>query len=399
MYLAQRLAAGTAAGILSMALAVPAAYAQQTTAAIRGQVVDSAGKPVSGATVTIIHVPSDSRRVLKASDAGAFNTQGLRVGGPYRVTATGSGLRDQTVSDITLGIGDTQQLTLTLAGAGEVSEVVVTAARLGTTTELANVGSRTTLGRNEIEAVVSVKRDIRDLARRDPLATLDLVNRSTGPSGGIYIAGSLPRANRITIDGVRSSDSYGINTGGLSTNRGPVSFEAIDQFNVQAAPFDVEDGDFTGGAINIILRSGGNDFHGSLFDLYRAPHWAGNKVPITGFANSDITQPLPRGFREIRNVVDEKNYGFFLSGPIFRDHLFFAASYENFSSSDITGFGPAGSGFANIFNKIPGISTGLGATQADIDTALAPYGTYAASKTLRRARSPSRSRSSTRRGP
>lgn len=378
----QWLAASAAAGVFGFALAAPAAYAQQTTAAIHGVVVDSAGAPVPGATVTIVYGPTEGRRTLHVDQAGVFDAQGLQIGGPYRVQASHAGFQDQSLGGLKLSVGDVQRLTLTMVPVGQVSEVVITAARVGTTAELANVGSRTTLGRSEIESVVSVKRDIRDLARRDPLATLDLVSRSTGPSGGVYIAGSLPRANRITIDGVRSSDSYGLNTGGLSTNRGPVSFEAIEQVAIQAAPFDVEDGDFTGGAINIILRSGGNSLHGSAFDLYRQTRWVGNRVPIVGFVNGDVTQPVPNGSRKIANKVDEKNYGFFLAGPIWPDHLFFAASYETFSSSDITGFGPDGAGFANIFNRIPGISTGPGASQADINAVLSNWSGYAASQRL-----------------
>jgi hypothetical protein len=378
----QRLAGGAAAGVLALALTTPAAYAQQTTASLRGLVVDASGAAISGATVTIVHLPSDSRRTVVSDSSGGFDVPGLRVGGPYRILATKAGFQDQSLQGVSLTIGDAQRVTLAMAATGDISELVVTGTRAATVTEPADTGSRITLDRQQIEAVVSVKRDIRDLARRDPLATLDLVSRSTGPSGGVYIAGSLPRDNRITIDGVRSSDSYGLNTGGLSTNRGPVSFEAIEQFTVQAAPFDVEDGDFTGGAINIVLRSGGNQFHGSAFDFYRNDQWVGHTVPIVGFRNNDVTQPAGGGYRKISNPIDEKNYGAFLSGPIWRDHLFFAASYEKFTSFDTTSFGPAGSGFANIFNKIPGVSTGAGATQADIDAVLSNYNSYAAHTVL-----------------
>ncbi len=376
----QWLAAGVAA--CAVGIAAPAAYAQQTTAALHGVVVDQEGKPIAGATVTVIHGPTGSRRIVQTDQAGVFDLQGLKVGGPYRVQAQQSGFQEKAITELSLSVGDVQRLTLALSPAGQVSELVITAARAGSALELANVGTRMTLDRAAIDSVVSVKRDIRDLARREPLATLDFVNRGTGPSGGIYIAGSLPRANRITIDGVKSSDSFGLNTGGLSTNRGPVSLDAIEQVAIQPAPFDVEDGDFTGGAVNIILRSGGNDFHGTLFDLHRESRWAGNVVPIVGFPNNDVTQPSLSGTRKIQNPIDEKNYGVFLSGPIIRDHLYFAVSYEDFESSDITAAGPAGAGFANIFNAIPGISTGSGATQADIDKVLANYNSYAAAQKL-----------------
>ncbi len=377
------LAAGAAASALSFALSAPGAYAQQTTGAIRGTVVDAKGAAVKGATVTISHLPTATDTTLMTDDAGGFDAPGLRVGGPYRVSVSAPGASQETVNDIYLAVGDQQRLRLMLRPANEVAAIAVTASSVGATTQLANVGSKTTLRRENIESVVSVRRDIRDIARRDPLAQLDLNARSTGPSGGLYIAGSTPRSNRITIDGVRSADSFGLNTGGLSTNRGPVSPEAIEQAVIQAAPFDVEDGDFTGGALNLILRSGSNTFHGSAFDNFRSSRFTGNQLPVYSFLNGDVTQPNPVTYAKVRTNIHEKNYGAFLSGPIIKDKLFFAASYEKFSSSDVTGFGPIGAGFPNTFARIPGISTGTGASQTDIDTVLSNWNGYAQSSALK----------------
>ncbi|MBU4433255.1 MAG: TonB-dependent receptor [Alphaproteobacteria bacterium] len=382
MKFTRKLAASAALGALALAMSAPAAIAQQTTAAVRGQAVDDNGAPLADVTVTVTHGPSGTSQITQTTEAGAFDVRGLRVGGPYKITATRQGYSAQTLDGLFLNVGDAQRVKLALVPEGQVSEVTVTAAKAATTSQLANVGSRTTLQRAEIEAVVSVKRDIRDIGRRDPLATLDFVNRSTGPSGGLYIAGSAPRANRITIDGVRSQDSYGLNTGGLSTNRGPISFEALEQMSVTAVPFDVEDGDFTGGALNLIMRSGGNQFHGSLFDNYRTTRLVGNQVPNVGFVGNDVTQAPLTGYRKIKNKIHESNYGFFLSGPIIPDTLFFAASYEKFATFDTTGTGPLGAGFANTFNKIPGISTGTGASQTDIDTVLNNWKSYSASSLL-----------------
>jgi hypothetical protein len=382
MTLTKRLASGAAFSALMMGLAAPAAFAQQTTASVSGEVKDLGGAALAGATVTVTHKPSGTQTITQTDAAGVFDVRGLRIGGPYIITAIKGGFQKQTIADLNLAVGDAERLSLTLAPEGAVGELVVTAAR-NTSAQIADVGSKTVLRRDAIEAVVSVKRDIRDLARRDPLAQLDFVNRSTGPSGGLYIAGSVPRANRITIDGVRSSDSFGLNTGGLSTNRGPVSFEAIDQFSIQAAPFDVEDGDFTGGALNIITRSGTNDFHGSAFVLKRDTRWSGNTLPVIGYTNSDITKPLAPSFTQVSNVVNEQNYGGFLSGPILKDKLFFAGSYERYSTNTPITVGPIGAGFANTFAAIPGISTGNGATQSDIDKVFSAWNGYAASSKLK----------------
>lgn len=355
---------GGAATIAALMMsAAPAAYAQQTTAAIRGVVTSADGGPLAGATLTVVHKPTGSKTVTKSDADGVFDLRGLRVGGPYEVTATAANFDPAKLSDVFLAVGDASRLTLALEPVG-VSEVVVKADRVGS--KLANAGSRTNLRREAITEVVSPTRDIRDIGRRDPLATLDLATRGTGPTGGLYIAGSTPRSNRITIDGVRSADTFGLNTGGLSTNRGPVSPEAIEQFTIQATPFDVEEGDFTGGALAITLRSGGNKFHGSAFTYYRDDATVGKTFP--DYVNG--------GSSKIKTRIEEKNYGGFFSGPIIQDRLFFALSYEKFTSSDVTLAGPAGVGFGNPINGIGG--NGTVGTQADIDTITAPWSTYAA---------------------
>jgi len=376
-----RLLVGASAIALALAIAPAAAIAQQTTAAVTGVVSDVDGKPIAAASVTVTNTSTGAKTTTQTNDQGGFDVRGLRIGGPYAIVATKSGFENQSLTGVNLTIGDAQRFTLSLPPKGAVSEVVVRATR-ATTAQIANVGSKTVLRRDSIEAVVSVKRDIRDLARRDPLAQLDFVNRSTGPSGGLYIAGSTPRSNRITIDGVRSSDSYGLNTGGLSTNRGPVSFEAIEQFQIQAAPFDVEDGDFTGGALNIVTRSGSNTFHGSLFGLKRDTHWSGNTLPVVGYTGGDITKPLPKSTTQIKNVVNESNYGGFLSGPILKDKLFFAGAYEKYTTTSPISVGPFGAGFSNTYPALPGISTGNGASQSDIDRVLSNWAGYAASARL-----------------
>ncbi len=390
----KRLASGAAVTVLTMA-AASAVYAQQTTAAVGGVAVDDQNKPIAGATITVTHVPTGTKLQAVTDSSGVFSFRGLRVGGPYKVVASARNFDNQTIDDLYLNVGDDSRVKLSLAPSGSVSELVVTATRSLTTSQLANVGSRTTMKAADIEAVVSVRRDIRDVARRDPLANLDLVSRSTGPSGGLYIAGSSPRRNRITIDGVRSQDDFGLNTGGLSTNRGPISLEAVEQVSIQATPFDVEEGDFTGGALNLILKSGSNQFHGSVFGFFRRPSLVGSTLPAWTIPGNDIRNGPPAAADvKIINFIHERNYGGFISGPIWKDRLFFAASYELFTSFDLTSTGPSGGGFATTFNNLgyintggvfsnppPGVAASTPATQANIDavTSLFTSPTFAGS--------------------
>jgi hypothetical protein len=323
MNLMKRLASGAAFTLLALA-ASQAVYAQETTSAIRGDVTGADGKPVAGASVAVVHTPSGTRVTAVTNELGVFDVRGLRIGGPYTVTVTGAGLSPKSVDDIMLTVGETEPVSVDYAA---LAGVTVVATRVGER----ETGPKTVLGREEIAAVATINRDIRDLARRDILVSQNIRN-----DGGISIAGSNPRTNRITIDGVSAQDPYGLETGGLPTSRGPISLDAVEQFSIAAVPTDVTNGNFTGGAMNMVLRSGGNDFHGSVFQNLLTNNTTGHWNQSTR-VNSNIKQV---------------NWGAFLSGPIIKDKLFFAGSYELFSTTDVTGFGPPGEGFGNAFNNV-----------------------------------------------
>jgi hypothetical protein len=315
------------------ALAMPAAiHAQETTSSIRGQ-VSSAGAPVAGAEVTIVNVPSGTRSTVTTDADGNYSAQGLRVGGPYTVTVNAGGLEPATVTVPSLTAGEPFLVPIDLVGAGQ--ELIVTGSR-GPRREQSQ-GPITTLTRNEIEGVASVSRDVRDIARRDPFANIDQSN-----SRAVEIAGNNARLNRFSVDGLQFSDDFGLNNGGLPTARGPVPIDAIEQFSVKTAPYDIEEGDFQGGAINVILRSGGNRFTGSAFYSYLDENLTGDEI---------------RGV-PVNLKFKSEQYGAFLSGPIFKDRLFFAVSYERTKEGDPTDEGPTGLGFAN---EIPRV------TQATVD--------------------------------
>ena len=346
----KRLAGGAALSVLVCAMS-SAVYAQETTSAMHG-VVTANGEPVGRASVTVVHVPTGTRSVTSSEQSGDFDLRGLRIGGPYTVTVNAPGYAPKVSSNVFLTVGQTYNLDSEIA-ATEVAEFVVT----GAATRDKDVGPKTVLNREEIATVVSVNRDPRDLARRDLLVSQDLSGGRGGTNAnGISIAGSNPRYNRVAVDGVAAQDNFGLAQGGLSTARGPVTLDAIEQFSVAAVPTDVENGDFVGGALNLVLRSGGNSFHGVVFDNYLNDGLVGRK-------NEDT---------KINQAISQKNYGGFLSGPIIKDRLFFAVSYENYQTIDATAFGVAGANAANTFSN--------GLTQAQVDNVVSIYNTNYKSK-------------------
>ncbi len=339
------LAASAAALSIATVVATPA-MAQETTSSVRGTVESDAG-PVAGATVTIVHEPSGTTSTSTTDASGNFGANGLRVGGPFTVTVEADGFEGAQVTDLSLSAGQAFRLPVVLQ---TQQEIVVTASALKGAVET-STGPITALNRNDIEGVASVNRDIRDLARRDPFTTLDLTNSRT-----IEIAGQNGRLNRFSVDGVQFSDDFGLNNGGLPTARGPVPLDAIEQFSVKVAPFDVSEGDFQGGAINVVLRSGGNSFRGSAFYTY---------------TDDSLTGDRTRG-RDVIIDFSSKVYGGVLSGPIIKDKLFFMVAYEKADQTQPFDSGPQGQGFAapitGVTQALVDQVSGIAQTRYNYDT-------------------------------
>lgn len=314
------------------AIVAPAtAFAQETTSSVRGDVL-SGGAPIAGATITITHEPSGTTANTSSDASGSFGAAGLRVGGPYTVSVSADGYESQNITGVFLQAGQAFRIPIEL-GQQPADDIVITAVRGARQT---SNGPITGLNREQIEGVASINRDIRDLARRDPFANIDPTNSRT-----VEIAGTNGRLNRFSVDGVQFSDDFGLNNGGLPTSRGPVPFDAIEQFAVRVAPFDISEGDFQGGAINVVLRSGTNQFHGSGFYT---------------FTDDSLTGDRTRG-RDIALDFRSEQYGALLAGPIIPNTLFFMFAYEKTEETDPFDDG-VGPGFAN---QVPGI------TQAQVD--------------------------------
>jgi len=319
------------ASVAFAALVTPVAvYAQETTSAISGQVTNESGQPVSGAKVVVTHTPSGTTFTGTTDSSGSFNLRGLRVGGPYVVKVDSVGYAEQTVNDIALTVGDTFNVPVQLLQ----REIVVTAGR--TASRQLTVGSQSAFSASDIQNIVSARRDVRDIVRRDLLAAYN-------PNiGGVTIAGGNVRTQRFSVDGVQMQDSFGLNYGGLPSTRGIVSIEAIDQLTVKAAPFDISEGNFQGGAVNVVLKSGTNHFHVSGFGSWGGPSLTGNQTRDNRvLAVGDKAVPLT-------TILPFRNYGGSVSGPIIKDKLFFAGAYEYLSEGAANTYGVAGSSAGNI---------------------------------------------------
>jgi len=171
-------------------------------------------------------------------------------------------------------------------------------------------GTSTYVYRKEINNLPTITRSLNDYIRLTPQI-------STLGRQGASAAGQNNRSNNIQIDGATISDAFGLATTGGGTgapteSAEPISLDVIDQFRVNIAPFDVRESNFSGASINGITRSGENNFHGSAYGFWRDENLVGD--------GSRIRQPIA--------PFHENTYGAWVSGPIFKDVLFFVLSYE-----------------------------------------------------------------------
>ena len=341
----RKLAYGASAAAIMMS-ASTAVFAQETTGGVSGGVYDAAGAPIAGAAVTVVHAPSGTTSTTVTDANGQFSVRSLRVGGPYLVRST-SPVGDASAQVPSIGIGTPVAVELVVEGAeasaADLGDIVVTGARAGGL----RTSPRSNLNLADIETLPSIGRDIKDIVRTTPFATTDPTNFDA-----LSIGGQNTRYNAILIDGVRQSDDFGLNGNGYPSINTPISRSVLQAVSVDVAPYGVQYGTFTGGVVNMVTKSGGNDFHGEVF-------WEKTDDGLRG--DSFSYEDFVTGERENRTVsgeFEEKSWGATLSGPILQDRLFFLLNYEKFESTQPVLSGPEGSG---AVNEVEGI------TQAQID--------------------------------
>ncbi|WP_212003628.1 TonB-dependent receptor [Chitinophaga sp. HK235] len=289
--------------------------AQETSGRLDGRVVDSKGQPVPGVTVVAIHTPTGTRYGTIAGNDGRYHLAGLRVGGPYSVLASMMGMGTQKKEGLMVRLGEPLQLAMVLEDSKQQLSEVVVKGNKGVPANTYGAGQN--ISGAQLRNMPTVNRSIQDMTRLVPQASKD------NAFGGTNF-----RYNNVTLDGAINNDAIGFSpsTGGItgtsgmpgaSTHTNPVSMDAIEDMQVYLAPFDVKIGNFTGGSINAVTRSGTNTFTGSVYAFGRNASLIGkDKAGTLGRMNSDFY---------------DYQSGIRLGFPIIKDKLFF------FTNEEITG--------------------------------------------------------------
>ena len=294
-----------------LAASVPA-IAQDTSSSISGRVLDASGQPVAGATVQIVHAPSGTTKITTTDAEGRYSAQGLRVGGPFDVTASKAGLTQVEQDNVYLQLSQTTAVNLTMGAveAKNLEGVTVSASALAQTFTPDNKGLSTNVSQRELQAAPTPGRSIQDIARLDP--RIVITDRG---DGSMSTMGQNSRYNNISVDGVSVGDPFGLNSNGMPYIGSPVSTDTIEEYNISTANFDVAS-DTVGANINAVTKSGTNEFHGSVYYAYRN---ADKLVGNAGWLDED------RGYKGYKS---DWTAGATLGGPIIKDKLFFFANFE-----------------------------------------------------------------------
>ncbi len=285
-----------------------------TTAAMNGMVVDANAAPLPGANIIAVHTPSGTQYGTTSRVDGKYNLNGLRTGGPYKVIVSFVGYTPQVFDGAMLQLGQNLKLDFTLYDEaiefGDITVVGEKNAILSTN----RTGAEQNITARDIELIPSISKNFGDFAKLSPQAN--------GNSSSI--ASRNNRYNNIQIDGTQYNDLFGLGATGAPGGQSgttPISIDAIQEFQVIVAPYDVRYGGFTGGGINAITRSGTNKWTGSIFGYGRNQSLIGNGGFIT---DNPVTEANEQEYPEFKEYA----VGFRLGGPIIKDKLFFFANGE-----------------------------------------------------------------------
>ncbi len=290
---------------LGCALLCCAAFAiQAQTAGITGTITDATGAGVPGATLSAKSVATGAIRTATTDNSGTYSLPNVPVG-RYDVTVQKSGFAPLNFQSVEVSVGQTLTLNGTLA-LGAVSQAVEVAGSTVPTIDLEDAQISNLVDQRRITELPLITRDPYSLVLLSPG-----VEQTSSALGGFSVNGQRDRNNNFLLDGVDNNDASvpGI-PGGIST----INPDSTEQFRVITNNYLPEFGRNSGAIVDIVTRSGSNQFHGNLFEFNR----------VNALAARDYFNPTP----DPQNPFVRNQFGGSLGGPIIKDKTFFFVNTE-----------------------------------------------------------------------
>ena len=287
-------------------------FGQITTSTISGVVKNEKKEVLAGATIHAVHTPTGTEYTTTTNKGGVYVLPAVRVGGPYIIHASFVGFKKGEEKDVNTELGLTSNVNFVLIDeAKALKEVVVVAGKSLFSKE--KTGAAQQFGRRELTTIpITGARTIDGITKYNPFGN--------GSSFGAQDS----RMNNFTIDGSQFNNNFGLGSSaqaGGRTGASAISLDAIDQLQVNVAPFDIRQSGFTGAGINAVTRSGTNQIEGSVYQTQRdnSSRYVGDNA---------------RGTTVTASKFDEKVQGFRLGAPIIKNKLFIFGNYEQIERTE-----------------------------------------------------------------
>ena len=287
---------------------MPTAFAQIDRAVLEGTVSDPSGSVIAGADVKVLAVDTGLSEEQQTNSKGYYRFPGLAVG-RYTVTSSAPGFKTKLVEEVILRVGQTRTLDVQL-GVGAISEQIDVKAS-SAPTDRSSAEAATVIDASQIANLPNNGRDWASFTLLAPFAQDD----GGGDQRTIRFAGRARDDNNFSIDGV---DAGGIQEQAQkSQTRLQISQDAIEEYRVNSALYDAEYGTQAGGQVDVVTKSGTNDWHGTLFGYFRNSVFDARNFNDYNLAGNPAVPPFRMG-----------QYGLTFGGPIVKNKTFFFISYE-----------------------------------------------------------------------
>ena len=284
-----------------------ASFGQITTSTISGVVKSEKGEKLIGATVNVVHQPTGTKYGASTNVQGNYVIPAVRVGGPYLIKVSYIGYKPKEISDVNTSLGLTTNVDIVLIDDATVLSEIVVVGSSDNIFSKEKTGASQQFSRRELQSIPTTG------AR-----TIESITKYNAFGDGRSFGAQDSRLNNFTIDGSQFNNNFGLGSSasaGGRTGASAISLDALEQLQVNIAPFDIRQSGFTGAGINAVTRSGTNEIEGSVYQTQRdnSSRYVGDNA---------------RGTKVTASKFDEKVQGFRIGAPIIKNKLFVFGNYE-----------------------------------------------------------------------
>ena len=290
-----------------------ASFGQITTSTLSGVVKNEKGDALVGASVSALHQPTGTVYTATTNKSGLYTIPAMRPGGPYVVKVSNVGFQPKELTDVNTSLGLTTTIDIVLTTQVKSLENVTVISNKNNTFSKDRTGAAQQFGRRELQSLpITGARTIDGITKYNPMGD----GRSFGAQDS--------RLNNFTIDGSVFNNGFGLGSSaqaGGRTNSTAISLDALDQLQVNVAPFDIRQSGFVGAGVNAVTRSGTNKIEGSYYQSKRdnSSRYVGNNA---------------HGVKVTASKFDESVRGFRLGAPIIKNKLFIFGNYEELKKTE-----------------------------------------------------------------